>query len=118
MQEQEAFKIMRFIHEHDLQDSIKYGFDEDGIYFDIHLSDWFFYASSYFVNVDIDDLDLLEQCIYECEEAFEHYGSIYAVKLFACRKEKLPPLKEYLKKGRYQLPKKILPLFKEKFDKK
>lgn len=109
-----ALELMQFIADRELQEYIQYDFNDKGeLFFFAWLNDWFFYASSYEVEVTPQDLPLLKQCVDKCEAANECFGS-YGVNLFGCIKEGLPPLREYIKKGKYQLPKELIPLFKDK----
>lgn len=115
-----TYELMRFIAENDLQDTIKYYFTDDGeVFFSITQNDWFFFASSYEVSVDVRDLPLLKRCIDDIDNAKRGYGWIYGASLFCCIKENLPPLDAYLTKGKYMLPKEVVKVFKNvKYKKK
>lgn len=111
------FKVVRLLAQYYCLEYLEIDDDSNGVSLWINLSDWFCYASAWATYIETEeDYQILKQSFEDCHKIGLMYVN-HAPNLYACRKEKLPPLKEYLKPGKYQLPEKLLPLFKEDFTK-
>jgi len=107
MNDHDAITILKFLAENELYDCVIWGIEENGeLWCSVNCNDLFGWAWADTEDLTIDNLNVLEQSIKDCEQIDSKIGFCHAPSLFCCRIRQMRP-----QGVAYPLEKEYWPLF-------